>query len=52
MCALPGCGARTCPDGKKLLRCGRCSAAWYCAAAHQAADWARHKARCGAAADT
>jgi hypothetical protein len=48
MCALSGCRARTRADGKKLLRCGCCSAAWYCGAAHQREDWARHKARCGA----
>jgi hypothetical protein len=48
MCALPGCGARV-RDGaaaKKLLRCGTCRAACYCGAAHQRADWRRHKGAC------
>jgi hypothetical protein len=48
MCALPGCGARV-RDGaaaKKLLRCGTCRAACYCGAAHQRADWGRHKGAC------
>jgi hypothetical protein len=49
MCALPGCGARGRPDGKKLLRCGTCRAACYCSAAHQREDWGRHKGQCGAA---
>jgi hypothetical protein len=50
MCALPGCGARK-RDGdndKKLLRCGSCRAACYCAPAHQRADWGRHKDECAA----
>jgi hypothetical protein len=48
MCALPGCCARR-RDGdgcKKLLRCGSCRAACYCAPAHQRADWGRHKEEC------
>jgi hypothetical protein len=50
MCALPGCGARKRDGdgGKKLLRCGSCRAACYCAPAHQRADWGRHKEECAA----
>jgi hypothetical protein len=45
MCAW--CGV-TAP---KLLRCGRCKAAWYCGADHQRAAWkAGHKKQCGTAA--
>jgi hypothetical protein len=50
MCALPGCCARKRDDNstKKLLRCGSCRAACYCAPAHQRADWGRHKEECAA----
>jgi hypothetical protein len=52
LCALPSCGARTRADGsgKKLQRCSGCEAEAYCGAAHQRADWARHKPRCQARA--
>jgi hypothetical protein len=45
MRALAGCGARKRGDdsGKGLLRCGACRTAAYCGAAHQRADYARHK---------
>jgi hypothetical protein len=50
ICALAGCGARKRADGsgKRLLRCGACAVAAYCGAAHQRADYARHKAECAA----
>jgi hypothetical protein len=41
-CALPGCGA-TEAHPKAFKVCGRCKAAAYCSAAHQQADWRRHK---------
>jgi hypothetical protein len=41
-CALPGCGAVE-PSPKAFKVCGRCRAAAYCCAAHQADDWRRHK---------
>jgi hypothetical protein len=49
-CAFPGCS----PDGsaaadQPLPRCSGCRAASYCCAAHQRADWARHRPECLAA---
>jgi hypothetical protein len=41
-CALPECDA-TEPQPKAFKLCGRCRAAAYCSAAHQQADWRRHK---------
>ncbi len=52
LCSRAGCGATTRGDGGggKLKRCGRCGRAAYCCKAHQADDWARHKAECKAPA--
>jgi hypothetical protein len=52
VCALPSCSARTRADGsgKRLLRCSACEAEAYCGAAHQRADWGRHKPGCRARA--
>jgi hypothetical protein len=41
-CALPDCGQAE-PHPKTFKLCGRCRAAAYCCAAHQAADFKRHK---------
>jgi hypothetical protein len=45
-CALACCGALKQEDGTQLLHCSRCLAAAYCCAAHQRADWRRHKKEC------
>jgi hypothetical protein len=41
-CALPECH-QTEPEPKTFKVCGRCRAVCYCSAAHQQADWRRHK---------
>jgi hypothetical protein len=41
-CGLPEC-AQTEPHPKAFKVCGRCRAVVYCSAAHQQADWRRHK---------
>jgi hypothetical protein len=41
-CALPDCGAME-PHPKAFKVCSRCRTACYCSAAHQRADWRRHK---------
>jgi hypothetical protein len=41
-CALPEC-AQTEPHPEAFKLCGRCRAVVYCSAAHQQADWRRHK---------
>jgi hypothetical protein len=50
LCALPGYGARTRPDGKRLKRCGRCRLATYCGEAHQRQHWPTHRPLCRPAA--
>jgi hypothetical protein len=50
LCALPSCGARARPDGKRLKRCGRCLVAAYCCEAHQREHWPTHRPLCSAAA--
>jgi hypothetical protein len=40
VCAWPGCGQAA------RQKCGRCGAARYCGAAHQAAHWAEHRPDC------
>jgi hypothetical protein len=41
-CALPECDSVE-PQPKTFKVCGRCRAVVYCSAAHQHADWRRHK---------
>jgi hypothetical protein len=41
-CALPQCGAAE-AHPKAFMVCSRCRMAAYCSAAHQRADWQRHK---------
>ncbi len=41
-CALPECDAVE-PQPKTFKICSRCRAVCYCSAAHQQADWHRHK---------
>ncbi len=48
-CALPECDAVE-PHPKAFKVCSRCRAACYCSAAHQQADWRRHKRADGCAA--
>jgi hypothetical protein len=48
-CALPECDAVE-PEPKLFKVCGRCRAVCYCSAAHQQADWRRHKRTDGCAA--
>ncbi len=43
VCGTCGCSPE---NGKKLLRCARCCAAYYCDATCQRADWAEHKTEC------
>ena len=46
---LPDLAGPACPMCGRtvgLLRCGRCKRVGYCCAAHQKADWMRHKAEC------
>jgi hypothetical protein len=47
-CALGGCGARETHVSQFKL-CGACKTVCYCSKAHQAEDWAHHKAACKAA---
>jgi hypothetical protein len=47
-CALPSCGAREAHVSHFKL-CAACKTVAYCGKAHQAEDWARHKAACKAA---
>jgi hypothetical protein len=48
-CALPEC-QHTEPHPKAFKVCGRCRSVCYCSAAHQQADWRRHKRADGCAA--
>ena len=41
-----GCGAAKRPDGKPLLRCGKCKTAQYCSKECQVNMWPTHKAEC------
>ncbi len=41
-CALPECGQEE-AHAKQFKVCGRCRSVVYCSAAHQTADWRRHK---------
>jgi hypothetical protein len=47
-CALPECCERE-AHAAHFKRCGACKCVSYCSKAHQAADWASHKAACKAA---
>jgi hypothetical protein len=52
LCALAGCVATARADGGgggRLQLCGGCRVAAYCGAAHQRADWKRHKKECSGA---
>jgi hypothetical protein len=50
-CALPECDAVE-PQPKAFKICSRCRAVCYCSAAHQQADWRRHKRADGCKAST
>lgn len=41
-----GCGAAKRPDGKSLLRCGKCKTTQYCSKECQVNMWPTHKAEC------
>jgi len=43
VCSTCGCSPE---NGKKLLRCSRCCAAYYCNTTCQREDWCEHKKRC------
>eukprot|EP00928_Gymnodinium_smaydae_P054373 TRINITY_DN38158_c0_g1_i1.p1 TRINITY_DN38158_c0_g1~~TRINITY_DN38158_c0_g1_i1.p1 ORF type:complete len:407 (+),score=95.90 TRINITY_DN38158_c0_g1_i1:46-1266(+) len=43
-----GVQASALSDGRKMLRCGKCKAVFYCSPECQKADWRRHKLSCGA----
>jgi hypothetical protein len=51
-CALPECDAAAEPHPKAFKLCSRCRGAAYCSAAHQQADWRRHKRNDGCATAT
>lgn len=41
------CGKSECPEGQKLLKCGKCTFALYCSKECQTSHWKRHKCLCG-----
>jgi hypothetical protein len=46
-CALPGCSINgTSLSGVKMMKCGRCLAAYYCCKEHQVQHWRGHKRTC------
>ena len=48
-CCL-GCGASSRADGRPLVRCAQCKAAWFCGTDCQRLAWPNHKEACCAAA--
>ena len=43
VCSTCGCSPK---DGKKLMKCSRCCAAFYCDLNCQKSDWKEHKTKC------